>query len=465
MNKGSHAVVIGGSMAGLLSARVLSEHFETVSVVERDPLSDAPDARKGVPQARHAHGFWERGLLATDRLLPGLRSELIDGGAITGDLARDFVWHHFGRAKLREAVGVPATVMTRPFLEQRIRGRVMGLHSIRFVTGQTVSGFMSDPDNTRITGVKIKRADGSRWQLAADLVVDASGRSGVVSRWLEGLGYGSPAESKVRIDVTHVTRFFRRTRAADALGYLVGTTPPLGRRGGLCFAVEGDRWQMTLVGLVGEEPPTDAFGFAEYARSLPIPQLYDITRSEEALSDAVVYRFPFDRRRHYERLSLFPEGLIAIGDALASFNPAYGQGMTVAALEVEALDRILRASVDLDGIARRFFGAASRIIDVPWSLAIGEDLRHPGAQGKRPWLQGAVNAYYAQVHRAAATDPVACKTFFEVAGLQAPPSKLFTPELLWRSLFAARRPEPRPAMTAPQAPLDVVGSPEVKLGM
>jgi 2-polyprenyl-6-methoxyphenol hydroxylase-like FAD-dependent oxidoreductase len=441
MKKGSHAVVIGGSMAGLLTARILADHFDRVSVVERDGLVDTlepPAVRKGVPQGRHVHGFWARGLDYLERILPGLRNDLVDGGAISGDVARDFVWHHFGETKLRESVGVPATVMTRPFLERAVRHRVMALPEVTFIAGQSVTGFISDPDNTRVTGVRVKPPDGPKWDLLADLVVDASGRSGVVSRWLAGVGYESPPETKVRIDVTHATRFFRRSQPTDAFGYLIAATPPFGRRAGICFAVEGGRWQMTLIGRMGEEPPTDSAGFREFAGSLPLSALHEIASCEEPLGEVATYRFPFNRRRHYEQLKLFPEGLIAIGDALASFNPAYGQGMTVVALEVEALERILTSSADLRGIARRFFAEAAKIIDIPWSIALAEDLRYPEAQGKRAFSFGPINAYLTRVHHAAAIDPVVCRTFFEVAGLQKRPSALFAPELVWRSLFPGR---------------------------
>jgi 2-polyprenyl-6-methoxyphenol hydroxylase-like FAD-dependent oxidoreductase len=465
MKKGSHAVVIGGSMAGLLTARILSDHFERVSLVERDllDLEGAAEARKGVPQSRHVHGIWARGLEYIDRILPGVRGGLIDAGALSGDVARDFVWFQFDRMKLRQWAGVPATVMTRPLLEREVRRRVLALPAVALIHGQSVTGFTSDHENTRITGVTVKRADGSKWQLAADLVVDASGRSGVVSRWLAGLGYDSPPETKVRVDVTHATRMFRRTRETDALGYLISTTPPLGRRAGICFAVEGERWQMTLIGLMGEEPPSDGPGFCEYARSLPLPHLYDIARGEEALSDVSSYRFPFNRRRHYERLSMFPEGLLVVGDALASFNPAYGQGMTVAALEVEALEQILAGSSDLRGIAKRFFAAASKIIDIPWSLTLGEDLRYPEAQGKRRFSLGPVNAYVRRVHQAAAIDAVVCRTFFQVAGLEKRPSSLFMPEMIWRSLSAA--PPASAAIELEQeSPIEAMASEGVKLG-
>jgi 2-polyprenyl-6-methoxyphenol hydroxylase-like FAD-dependent oxidoreductase len=252
MKKGSHAVVIGGSMAGLLTARILADHFDRVSVVERDWLGDTlepPEVRKGVPQGRHVHGFWARGLDYLDSILPGLRDDLVDGGAISGDVARDFVWHHFGRTKLRESVGVPATIMTRPFLEREVRHRVTAVPGLTVIAGQSVTGFLSDAENTRITGVRVKPPDGPKWDLLADLVVDASGRSGVVSRWLAGVGYESPPETKVRIDVTHATRFFRRSQPTGAFGYLIAATPPFGPRAAAWVWGSCGRWAFTLMGV------------------------------------------------------------------------------------------------------------------------------------------------------------------------------------------------------------------------
>lgn len=449
MNKGNHAVVIGGSIAGLLAARVLSEHFGRVSIIERDALPlDFPADRKGVPQARHVHGLWGRGLSAIERLLPGLTLDLMDGGALSGDAARDFVWHQFGSTKLREPVGVGATLMTRPLLEWHVRRRVLALSNVELIGGRNVTGFASDAEHARITGVLIKQPDASKVPLYADLVVDASGRGGLAARWLEGLGYGSPPETKIRIDVTHATCTFHRSRAGDALGYVAGASAPFGRRAGTCFAVEDDRWQMTLSGKMGEEPPGDLRGFREYARGLPIPQLYDIACGERALTEVTTYRFPFNRRRHYERLGMFPDGLLVLGDALASFSPVYAQGMTLAALQVEALEHALRQDEPLRGIARRFFPAAAEIIDLPWAQAVWEDLRYPEAEGRRPLLMPAVNAYVAKLHRAAAIDPRVCQTFFEVTGLEKSAAHLFTPEMVWRAMFPAH-----PAVAARLEPL------------
>lgn len=427
-------------MAGLLTARVLADHFERVSVIERDTLEEEAGARKGLPQARHVHGFWARGLDYLESLLPGLRASLIEGGASVGDTTDRIVWHHYGYLKLKNQSGIVTTVMTRPFLEQEVLRRVRALPSITFITGRAVSKLLTDPQRTRVVGVELASAgDEPAHALSADLVVDASGRTGLSSRWLVELGYQAPPESRVRIDLTYVTRYFERSDtplAARAMGYATLQKPPTGRRAGVCFAVEGKRWQLTLVGIGGEHSPLDHAGFVDYARSLPLPELHEIAAHERPLGDAVMYKFASNLRRHYEHLQRFPAGLLVIGDALTSFNPTYGQGMTVAALEVEALGQLLARARSLDGLAKRFFTRAAKIVDTPWMLTTGEDLRYAGVTGARSWHMPISGAYVAAIHRASAVDATVCKRFFEVAGMQKAPHALFAPNIMLRALLA-----------------------------
>ena len=438
---GAHAIVMGGSMAGLLAARVLADYYERVTVIERDNVGTWAEPRKGTPQDRHVHGFWARGLHTVERLFPGITAELHGGGAVPGDAVGDVNWHQFGGLKLRAATGIGATLMTRPFLESHVRRRALKHQAICLLAGTTVTDLTTDEHHRRVRGVYVLGTGGTREAIEGDLVVDATGRGTQAPRWLEFMGYQRPPETAMRIDLVYATRTFRRLTNRPTIGHIIIGTPPILRRGGFCFAVEDSRWQVTLVGFLGEEPPTDPEGFADYAGSLPNAEIHDVVRSCEPLDDIRLYKFASNLRRHYERLAAFPEGYLVIGDALCSFNPAYGQGMTVAALEVEALEACLAAGTPPALVAPHFFKRAAQVIDVPWRLTSGEDFRFPQVVGRRPPLLSLLNAYVTRVHHAATVDPVVCRAFFEVASLTRRPERLLQPEILWRVLTA------RPALS------------------
>lgn len=441
-----HAIVLGASMSGLMTAAVLARHCKRVTIVERDALDDDGFGwRKGVPHGRHVHGFWPRGMQVLDRLFPGFRAELLAGGATNCDSGSDFIWHQFGAMKLREPVDMPTTLMTRPFLEAHLRRRVRALPGVVLCDETSVESLIASADHRNVLGVRVSTRDGASRELRGDWVIDATGRAGLCGRWLEALGYERASESKVRIDVNYVTRLYERQRASSAQAHLLVNTPPAGKRAGVAFAVEGDRWVVTLAGFVGEQPPDDDASFLAYARSLPLPTIAEIIQHSRPLGEVAKFKFAYDVRRHYERLTRFPRGLLVTGDALASFNPAYGQGMTVAALEAEALDREFAARGDPGTLARRFFRQAAKIIDVAWSLTTGEDLRFPEVAGPRPAAMRWINAYVVRLHRAAALDAEVCRAFFRVAGFEARPESLFAPRIVWRVLRAGSVAAPLPA--------------------
>jgi 2-polyprenyl-6-methoxyphenol hydroxylase-like FAD-dependent oxidoreductase len=437
MNNRSHAIVLGASMAGLLTARSLSDHFDRVTIVERDMLPTGPDSRKGVPQGNHAHGLLASGYRVLDGYFPRLMDELEAAGAPRGDVVGDFLWFQYGRWKLRTDCGLSGIVVSRPCLEAAVRARVNAIANVQVM--EDADGVAPDFDRAsqRVTGLAVRRrATGAEETLAADLVVDATGRGSQSPKWLEEWGYGRPAETAVKVDVGYATRVFAR-RPGDfqgAMGGIVAGTAPQSTRFAAVIAAEGDRWIATLAGMLGDYPPADEAGWMEFAKSLPVPDVFDLARQTPALAEIATYRFPANQRRHYEKMSRFPEGYLVIGDAICSFNPIYGQGMSASALESKALGDTL--SEGDTALASRFFKRASKIADIPWLIATGEDFRYPQVQGKRPPGFKLVSKYLARVHRVAATDPVVCKRFFEVANLLAPPTAVMAPTVARRVLFS-----------------------------
>lgn len=432
---GERAIVIGGSMAGLLAARVLADHFQKVTVVEKDDVCEGPGQRKGVPQGAHVHTLLLKGQEIVSELLPGLREALVAGGAIEMD-AGIVDWYQSGVWKLRVPTGWRGLLQSRPFLEWEVRRRVSSLPNVDFLWGGKTAGLLAAANGREIEGVKVERKTGGSEDLRADLVVDASGRGSQAPQWLAALGFPVPEQTEVESGVAYVTRVFRRVRAGADRPLIIYPAPPEQRRFGIIFPVEGGRWICSLGGYLGDHPPGDEAGFLEFARSLPVGDLYETIRGADPDGAIQRYRIPGSRRRHYERLRRRPERFIVLGDALCSFNPLYGQGMTVAALEAKALDACIREqrSGGLRGLSRRFQKRAAKVVDDPWTLAIGEDFQYPETKGRRPFGTSVVNAYVARIHRAVARDPEVLLAFYRVVHMLARPASLFRPSIVMRAL-------------------------------
>ncbi|WP_309896370.1 hypothetical protein [Archangium sp.] len=401
VRKHGHAVVIGGSMAGLVNARVLADHFEKVTVLDRDERPQGPEPRKGVPQGQHLHVLLEAGKRVLEELFPGLTQTMRERGIPVIDAGRDMAWQQFGVWKIRFESGIETVMCTRPYLEWEVFQRVTALPNVRLRERITVEELCTDAAKQRVTGVKLKGPDGEE-TLEADLVVDASGRGTRSPRWLEELGYGRPEEEKVGIDLGYTSRLYKRPASFQDEWKLLVQYPrsPDVWRAGLIASVEDDRWLVSVNGYFGDHAPTDDEGFLEFTRSLARPGVYDYIKDAEPLSAPVSHKIPTSRWLHYERLPRFPERLVVLGDAVCSFNPIFGQGMTTASLGAKLLGEFLRerglsTPGGLDGVSERFRHKLPEIIRIPWFMASVMDMYYPQTTGSRPpglgimhWLLG-----------------------------------------------------------------------------
>lgn len=440
-----HAVVIGGSMAGVLAARVLSDHFARVTVVERDAIPEGAQARKGVPQGRHLHLLHTKGEEILDRLFPGLSDELMVAGAVRLDVPGDVLWFHFGGYNVRFRSGLTTLAMSRPLLESHVCRRVLALPNVQYRWGHDAIALHTNADRTRVTGVTVRPtpADGSEELIEADLIIDASGRGSRSPAWLESLGYGRPAETSVTIGFAYTTRLYWQNSVSlpDAKAIFIQPTPPDQKRVGALFPIEGGRWIVTLGGYRDHHAASDEEGFLAHARALAAPDLYQALLRAKAASNPVSYGLPSNLRRHYERMRRFPAGYLVIGDAMCSFNPTYAQGITVSALEVEALDRTLiqhhgEASIDL---THTYFAAAAKRIDHAWMVAAGEDFRYRGVVGPKAPGTRLVNWYVGRIHRATHADPEISAAFVKVLMSLDGPTSLLQPRIALKAIKGALR--------------------------
>jgi 2-polyprenyl-6-methoxyphenol hydroxylase-like FAD-dependent oxidoreductase len=416
----------------LVAARILSAHFDRVTVFDRDMLPAGIENRRGVPQGRHGHGLLASGLRGLKQLFPRLEKSLLDAGAVAGDVIGNARWFQHGHYKAKFPSGFEALLFSRPLLEVTLRRQVLELPNVRIIDNTRVLGLMATKD--RVEGVRVQQAGERGVTYGADFVVDSGGRASRAPEWLQDLGYERPKEEEVFVGLGYTSRLYRRvpTDMGGDVAAIIAPKPPKQMRVGFALAMEGNRWIVTMGGWLGNHCPPDPEQYLEFSKTLATQDIYELISRAEPLTDAVSFAFPSNLRRRYDRLTRFPKGFLVMGDALCSFNPLYGQGMSVATLEALALKDCLESASSTDGVWRPFFNAASRVIDGPWMIASGGDFAFEGVTGSRPFANGAINWYLERVHKAASTNRQVCRAFFDVANLLAPPPALFKPSIVAR---------------------------------
>jgi 2-polyprenyl-6-methoxyphenol hydroxylase-like FAD-dependent oxidoreductase len=433
----SHAVVIGASMAGLTMAKALTTGFDQVTVLDRDQLPHGAVHRAGVPQDRHLHVVLPAGAEALESLLPGLTDDMVAGGAPTGELAERGRLYFSGHRLARCRTGHDVVFASRPFVEEHVRRRLRDDSAVRLWERCEVRRPVGDA--RRVIGVEVvPRGGGGEQILEADVVVDCSGRRSVLPEWLEQLGCNAPPREELQVNLRYATRHYRVPGHVleDELGLLVGPLPDR-PRAAVMLRVEGDRWMVTLAGWGADKPPLDPEGYEAFAARLAVTDLHDVLRRAEPLDEPRGFRYPASVRHRYELLDDLPGGLLAAGDAVSSFDPVYGQGMTVAAQEAMAMCRQLeQGSLPSPSSWFRFLAS---IVDAPWHLAITADLFLDCVDAPRSLRTRISNAYSARLHAAAAHDPHLSMRLQRVIGLLDPPARLARPGTLVRVLRGALR--------------------------
>ncbi|MBV1849279.1 FAD-dependent oxidoreductase [Catellatospora tritici] len=445
---GDRAVVIGGSIAGTLTARVLSEFYREVVVVDRDEIMGVAGPRRGAPHSVHAHGLHARGYLILTELFPGL---LEDARQLAGLTIRDFGgmrWIFDGRPIKPADTGLLSVAGSRPVLENYLRNRVAAIPEVQYLERTDVLSLRTDAARTTVTGVRLRQGD-REWDLDADFVVEATGRGSRLPAWLAELGYERPTEERIKIGLAYTTRTFRRRPGTfgppQAINPVSSPTFPRGAFFGQ--AITGD-CRVSLTGMLGDLPPGETQQFLDFTKSLPAPDIHEAIVDAEPIGEAASFTFPASVWKHYERLDRFPDRIAVLGDAVCSFNPVYGQGMTVIAMQVMKLREHLsrNGGRDTAGLRQAF---ADAIAD-PWLISTSGDLEFPGVATHRPLKQRLLNAYLTRLRYAATKDPAATTALMRVNGLVDRPSALWRPGLvakvLWlsRDLDTTRREEPVP---------------------
>ncbi|MFN6558499.1 MAG: FAD-dependent oxidoreductase [Nostoc sp. ChiSLP01] len=441
--KENKAIVIGGSIAGLLTAQVLTKYFDRVIIVERDRFPEQPEQRHGIPQAHHVHVLLIRGQQILEQLFPGIIAELTNSGTPIVDSIADCPWLGYNGWAPRFSSHLISCACSRNLLEWTIRRRLAANDRIAFVQAAQVTNLLSNPNKTSITGVRVSFRNEPEAEILANLVVDASGRNSHTPQWLEELGYQPPQQTVVNSFLGYASRWYHPPEGfqADWKILLIAAKPPHNTRSAVLYPVEGNRWIVTLAGVNRDYPPTDEAGFLDFAQSLRSPILYQAIKDAQPISPIYGYKRTENTLRHYEKLSKLPEGLIMVGDAVCAFNPVYGQGMTTAALGALTLDECLskqlsqQSNANLIGFPRYFQKQLSKAISVPWLMATGEDFRWPATEGGKPdVISKFMQLYMDRLLLLQADSAEIHHLFTEVMNLLKPPSAFFQPHILMQVL-------------------------------
>jgi 2-polyprenyl-6-methoxyphenol hydroxylase-like FAD-dependent oxidoreductase len=435
-------------MGGLLAARVLSDFYDRVTVVERDELTDGSVARRGVPQSRQPHVMLARCGEIAEELFPGLLEEMVVAGAHRwndGDLSRMHL--DVGGHLLTQGGVIPNPgslinhLASRPFFECHVRRRVRALPNVAMLDQHDVVDLIGT--GGRITGVVLHRhADGSVPSLHAQLVVDATGRGSRTPVFLERMGCGRPSVDELTVRVAYASMPIRMAEGTLREHTVVRLFEPGRPRGFFMFTCENDMW-MVGAGTLGDvEPPVNREELLDFAIGIAPPHALAAARAAEPLAEVSVHRFPANRWRRYDKMAWTPDGLVVLGDAVCSFNPIYGQGMTIASIEALLLrDCLRRGTDDLPG---RFHRAAAKKIRVAWQTAVGSDLALPEVPGHRSLSMRITNAFTQRVLTAAESDPFVAQEFMRVVGMLEPPSRMLQPSFVLQVIRASRRPRAHP---------------------
>ena len=429
----TQAVVVGGSVAGLLTARVLADFFDTVIVVDRDRLPTHPESRKGVPQSPQPHVLFTRGYQILEELFPGIGDDLQQAGAVPIDWAREFHYFNEGAWNCRtdQPTNIASFTCSRPLLEWAIRQKLAAFSQVKFVDRHRVTGLLSK--SGKITGVELESVpEKVRSQLSTALVVDASGRGSAAPKWLENAGFQAPSETVVNPFLGYATRRYHAPKdvAHDWKVMLISQQPPDATRLGYLAKIEDGQWIATLGGYGHDFPPIDELGFLAFARSLPSSEFYDAIVTAKPVSEIYAHRATANRWRHYEKVKP-PDGFVALGDAVCALCPVYGQGMTISALSALVLRNWLANS---DRHSADFQSQLAQSNRFPWMLAVGQDSRFLTTEGRsRPnWAENLLSGYVKRLMKQTSSDSEMNTLFMEIAHLLKSPAAFYHPKVVWQ---------------------------------
>ena len=429
------AVVIGGSVTGLLAAHVLSNYFQEIIIVEKDDYENNSQVRVGTPQANHIHLLLVKGREILEEFFPELERDLMAGGANKIDFLND------GRYLLPSGwaqkfhSGITTFTCTRTLLENTIRKQIQKNSKIKIEKNTNITSLTLEQPNK----ISLKTSNGEK--IHGDLIVDCTGRNTKSPSWLEAIGYPKTKETRVDSFVGYATRRYvipKNDRQWKMLVIL--NKPTTNPRTGVIYPIENGKWLVGLYGIGKNYPPVDEKGFLEFTKNLESSEFYDVLKDAVPDSDIHGYKVQGSRRFHYEDMEQWPDNFIVLGDAVSIFNPFYGQGMTSSALGAKILENMLKNGKMEEGFARKFQRRLAKKISLPWLLGTSEDMRWPTTVGKRPdMITRMVQNHAQRVLLLGPKSSLATKSFLQMMHMIKSPAIIFHPVILLQLLINSIR--------------------------
>jgi 2-polyprenyl-6-methoxyphenol hydroxylase-like FAD-dependent oxidoreductase len=460
--KANHAVVIGSGIGGMCAARVLSDHFERVTLIERDELPEGAAHRKGVPQSRHPHGLLDRGRRELSALFPGLDDSLHERGGLDMDAGLELATlNPEGWAK-RRRTGHQMLFASRLLIESVIRDRIKKNPRIHLVEGTEVAELMfADGGTSRVTGVETRKvSDGSKGRIEADLVVDCSGRSSNAAKWLTGAGYPEVEVEVVDAQAGYSTCWYQAPPPEQRPSnwwwkgiFLNPSTKPTREEDyyvALILPIEGDRFLLTLASWGGRTLPADHGSFAALCGKLRSPIVAEALAISKPIS-AIFHRKGMQNIwKHYEK-STGPAGYVAMADAVCAFNPVYAQGMTSASVCSQILGKLVGEMDPTDpNFPTSFYNRQAEFVRQPWGLSVARDRQ---ALGQTNGSEGAMGGEaWERVLREGAGVPVIAEALFNVINLNRAAESLMTDSEFMAAVNEIMQRPPRSPIEAEQVP-------------
>ncbi|HVI45361.1 MAG TPA: hypothetical protein VM802_10840 [Chitinophaga sp.] len=436
------AVVIGGSVAGLLMACVLADFFKEVIILERDTIPDDAQPRKKVSQENHSHILLDKGISVIESFFPGIIKDLQASGASVADTSRDIAWNIQGVWQGRYTNGHKAILSLRPYFDFTIRKYLLQRHKNVIIRDKcTAAGFLTTTDKTRINGVIMIDKAGRREEITADLTVDAGGRGSKTPEWLKNLGYDAPDTVEIDLQLGYASRRYECPDDFQEDWQFLAIYPkfPGSWRAGTLSKVQNKQWIVTMSGYFGDHAPVDDAGFLAFAKSLRHDAIYNQIKDKVPISDTHVFNTQKCIRRHYEKMTAFPDGLIVTGDAVCVLNPIFGQGISIAAGAAAILQQYLSASTGggdrLKGLSKKFQRKLAAFTDIPWLVTSTIDLGYPQTKGKRPF--GASIAFWVVKNAItlSASNEHVSRDFLKMMHLQGGLNIMLKPSFVFPILF------------------------------
>ena len=434
----SHAVVVGGSIAGLLAAKVLSNFFSKVTVIDKDTFPESVSARNAVPQGRHLHVLLNRGYKILNDFFPGFWQDMQERGSVEFDMCDDFRWHQWGTIKKRVPSGLDSMFQSRPFLEHYLRAETLKTSNINFRSGKFLRLVIDKSKNT-VKGIDIE-SDHKINHMDCDWTVLTPGRLAPLPSWLAEVGVGSIPTSEINNRIGYASAWVKIPKdvASDWKAIAVVPEAPSDKRGGVIVPVEDDCHIVTLFGYVGDHPENRKDEFLKFSASLHNKSIFKILEQSEFIGNIELYKFPKSYWRHFESCNNFPGNLSILGDAAASFNPIYGQGMTVAAIGAEVLNEFLLSD---SKNSLKFQKDLAKQIKVPWDMTRDVDRRYPEVGMSINWLEKFLVNYKLKLDKMCIVDENIALNFSRVVNLVQTPNSLVKPSILFR-VMSSRNPVP-----------------------